>query len=61
MARRLVGQMPYTYEDKNLTSGMVIVSRYLRMKHVIVFRLSNEIVQVRPPPLLFKIESNRSS
>lgn len=46
MAGRLVGQLPYTYEDSDMTKGMTIVTRYLRMKHVIVFRLSNEVVQV---------------
>lgn len=50
MADRLVGQMPYTYEDTGLTKGMTIVMRYLRMKHVIVFRLSNDVVQVSLPP-----------
>jgi polo-like kinase 1 len=38
MLDRLFGDQPYTYEDKALTKGMVFVTRYLRMKHVIVFR-----------------------
>lgn len=46
MLDRLFGDQPYTYEDKALTKGMVFVTRYLRMKHVIVFRLSNDVLQV---------------
>lgn len=36
----------YTYIDKNLTHGMAFVQRYLRMKHVMLFRLSNDVLQV---------------
>jgi hypothetical protein len=43
---RLYGAQPYLREDVGLTTGMVFVTRYLRMKHVIVFRLSNAVVQV---------------
>lgn len=52
MISRLRAEQAYTYEDTNLTTGMVFVSRYLRMRHVIVFRLSNDLLQVstRPPP-----------
>jgi polo-like kinase 1 len=46
MLDRLFGDQPYTYEDVTLTKGMVFVTRYLRMKHVIVFRLSNDVLQV---------------
>jgi hypothetical protein len=44
---RLYGTKDYTFEDLELKKGMVFVTRYLRMKHVIVFRLSNDILQVR--------------
>lgn len=52
MISRLRAEQAYTYEDTNLATGMVFVSRYLRMRHVIVFRLSNDLLQVstRPPP-----------
>lgn len=43
---RLYGSQTYLKEDVGLTTGMVFVTRYLRMKHVIVFRLSNAVVQV---------------
>ena len=46
MLDRLLGDHSYTYEDRTLTRGMVFVTRYLRMKHVIVFRLSNDVLQV---------------
>jgi len=46
MLDRLFGDQEYTYEDQDLTKGMVFVTRYLRMKHVILFRLSNDILQV---------------
>ena len=46
MLERLVGDYEYVYDDRSLTKGMVFVTRYLRMKHVILFRLSNEVLQV---------------
>jgi hypothetical protein len=46
MLDRLFGDQDYTYEDVGLTRNMVFVKKYLRMKHVIVFRLSNDVVQV---------------
>ncbi|ORY31914.1 kinase-like domain-containing protein [Naematelia encephala] len=45
MLDRLFGDQPYTFEDEGLTKGMVFVTRYLRMKHVILFRLSNDVLQ----------------
>lgn len=46
MSDRLYGDQEYTFKDTALTNGMVFVQRYLRMKHVILFRLSNDILQV---------------
>lgn len=47
MMRRLYHEDDeYTYIDKNLTHGMIFVQRYLRMKHVMLFRLSNDVLQV---------------
>ncbi|OCF44225.1 PLK/PLK1 protein kinase [Kwoniella heveanensis CBS 569] len=45
MLDKLFGEQPYTYNDLSLTTGMTFVIRYLRMKHVILFRLSNDILQ----------------
>ncbi|KAL7418900.1 Cell cycle serine/threonine-protein kinase cdc5/MSD2 [Cryptotrichosporon argae] len=45
MAERLVGKWDYQRTDAALVRGMVFVMRYLRMKHVIVFRLSNDVLQ----------------
>lgn len=46
MLERLFGDQEYTFEDCELKKGMVFVTRYLRMKHVILFRLSNDVLQV---------------
>ena len=44
--QRLYGAQPYLREDLALTTGMVFVKRFLRMKHVLIFRLSNGVLQV---------------
>ena len=46
MMDRLYGDAEYTYVDEALTTGMVFVTRYLRMRHVLLFRLSNDVLQV---------------
>jgi polo-like kinase 1 len=46
MLDRLVGNHQYTYVDEDKTRGMVYIEKYLRMKHVILFRLSNGLLQV---------------
>ena len=43
---RLLGDHHYVFEDRGLTKGMVFITKYLRMKHVILFRLSNDVLQV---------------
>lgn len=43
---RLYGEYPYTYEDTERRTGMDWVVKYLRMKHVIVFLMSNGVLQV---------------
>lgn len=47
MVERLLRQEDYVYSDVEKESGMVYVTKFLRMKHVIVFRLSNDVLQVR--------------
>jgi len=42
---RLYGEYDYTYEDTDRTQGMEWVQKYLRMKHVIVFKLSHDALQ----------------
>lgn len=44
---RLYNETPYTYEDLERTKGMIFVQKYLRMKHVILFKLSHDVLQVR--------------
>ena len=52
MMDRLYGDAEYTYVDETLTTGMTFVTRYLRMKHVLLFRLSNDVLQVCGIPSL---------
>lgn len=47
MLERLYGSHDYTYTDEARTQGMDFVQKYLRMKHVIVFKMSHDVVQVR--------------
>ncbi|KAG7085661.1 hypothetical protein E1B28_003206 [Marasmius oreades] len=42
---RLYGQFDYTFEDTQKTKGMTWVQKYLRMKHVIVFKMSHDVLQ----------------
>ncbi|KAF8437935.1 kinase-like domain-containing protein [Boletus edulis BED1] len=42
---RLYGDYEYTYEDLDRTKGMDFVQKYLRMKHVIVFKMSHDVLQ----------------
>lgn len=43
---RLYGDYEYTFEDLDRTKGMDFVQKYLRMKHVIVFKMSHDVLQV---------------
>ena len=52
---RLYGEYDYTFEDVGREKGMEWVQKYLRMKHVIVFKLSHDVLQVkRPFPRFFQ-------
>ncbi|KAF9235534.1 kinase-like domain-containing protein [Melanogaster broomeanus] len=42
---RLYGDYEYTFEDVDRTKGMDFVQKYLRMKHVIVFKMSHDVLQ----------------
>ena len=46
---RLWGQHDFTFEDVKRTKGMEWVQKYLRMKNVIVFKLSHDVLQVSFP------------
>lgn len=50
---RLYGEYDYTFDDVDRTKGMEWVQKYLRMKHVIVFKLSHDVLQVYPPSPIF--------
>ncbi|KAG6902159.1 hypothetical protein C0995_003633 [Termitomyces sp. Mi166 len=45
IVERLHGDYDYTFEDVDRTRGMEWVQKYLRMKHVIVFKLSHDVLQ----------------
>ena len=47
---RLYGDYEYTFEDLDRTRGMDFVQKYLRMKHVIVFKMSHDVLQASFPP-----------
>jgi cell cycle serine/threonine-protein kinase CDC5/MSD2 len=42
---RLYGEYDYTFENTGLKKGMTFVQKYLRMKHVIVFKMSHDTLQ----------------
>ncbi|KAJ4473142.1 kinase-like domain-containing protein [Lentinula aciculospora] len=42
---RLYGEYDYAYQDTSKAKGMVWVQNYLRMKQVIVFKLSHDVLQ----------------
>ena len=48
---RLYGEYDYTFEDTGRTKGMDFVQKYLRMKHVIVFKMSHDVLQVHGPTI----------
>ncbi|KAG8843658.1 Cell cycle serine/threonine-protein kinase cdc5/MSD2, partial [Tulasnella sp. 330] len=45
MLERLYGQHDYCYDDMERASGLDFVQKYFRMKNVIVFKLSHEVIQ----------------
>ncbi|QRV75901.1 Serine/threonine-protein kinase [Ceratobasidium sp. AG-Ba] len=45
MMERLYGDPEYAFEDIERTRGLDFVQKYLRMKHVIVFKMSHDILQ----------------
>ncbi|KAG9024096.1 Cell cycle serine/threonine-protein kinase cdc5/MSD2 [Tulasnella sp. JGI-2019a] len=45
MLERLYGQHDYCYDDLERGSGLDFVQKYFRMKNVIVFKLSHEVIQ----------------
>ncbi|KZS96268.1 Pkinase-domain-containing protein [Sistotremastrum niveocremeum HHB9708] len=45
MMDRLYGEYAYVFKDTERTTGMDFVQKYLRMKQVIVFKLSHDVLQ----------------
>lgn len=43
---KLYGEYDYTFDDVTRVKGMDFVQKYLRMKHVIVFKMSHDVLQV---------------
>ena len=60
---RLYGEYDYTFEDVGREKGMEWVQKYLRMKHVIVFKLSHDVLQVKRsfPHFFHRADSHSSS
>ena len=46
---KLYGDHDYIFEDRERTHGMAFVQKYLRMKQIIIFKLSNDVIQVSLP------------
>ena len=46
---RLYGDYDYTFVDTTRAKGMDFVQKYLRMKQVIVFKMSHDVIQVGLP------------
>lgn len=46
MMERLYGNHSFCWDDTDRMEGMDFVQKYFRMKNVIVFKLSNEAIQV---------------
>ncbi|KAH8101081.1 kinase-like domain-containing protein [Cristinia sonorae] len=42
---RLYSETEYTFQDVERTRGMIFVQKYLRLKHLILFRLSHDVLQ----------------
>lgn len=49
MMERLYGNHSFCWDDTDRAEGMDFVQKYFRMKNVIVFKLSNEAIQVGAP------------
>ena len=43
---KLYGDYEYTFLDLQRTKGMHFVQKYLHMKHITVFKLSHDVLQV---------------
>jgi cell cycle serine/threonine-protein kinase CDC5/MSD2 len=56
---RLYGDYEYTFEDTGRARGMDFVQKYLRMKHVIVFKMSHDVLQVYPRFSFFLVDAWR--
>lgn len=49
MAKTLRRDVSWTFENVERTKNMDFLVKYYRMKNAIVFRLSNDVLQVRGP------------
>jgi hypothetical protein len=46
MAKTLRRDVPWTFEDVGRTKNMDFLVKYYRMKNAIVFKMSNDVLQV---------------
>lgn len=63
MAKTLRRDVPWTFEDVERKRNMDFLVKYYRMKNAIVFKMSNDVLQVRsiPPLSLLSWELTSSS
>lgn len=47
LMQKLYGEHDYASANLERTNGMDFVQKYLRLKHAILFKLSNDVLQVR--------------
>jgi hypothetical protein len=59
MAKTLRRDVPWTFEDVERKKNMDFLVKYYRMKNAIVFKMSNDILQVRDPLLLSRFMISR--
>ncbi len=60
MAERLHGEHSFCWEDNERRRGMDMVQKYFRMKNVIVFKLSNDVIQVNLKPRCPNLDADMS-
>jgi hypothetical protein len=53
MTKTLERDVDWVFSDQDRTKGMDFLVKYYRMKNAIVFKLSNDVVQVRSGPDIY--------
>jgi hypothetical protein len=61
MAKTLTRDVEWTFVDSARTKNMDFLVKYYRMKNAIVFKMSNEVLQVRHQPALLAVSLKANS